>query len=82
MFEALHVWLEFFDDVADGLMVFHVVLDNEAEQFGFWVLFEDFISDSELYGLRVLGVEDGVDGLCWVRDKVVVVEVVDEVCEF
>ena len=45
-------------------------------------MIEGFISDSELYGWWVAGVEDGVDGFSWVRHKVVGVEVGDEVGEF
>jgi hypothetical protein len=60
--EAVHVWLELFDDGVDVVMVFEVVLHEEAEQLGFWVSLEDFGSDCELYGLCGAGVEDGVDG--------------------
>ena len=78
----MHVWLEFFDDSVDGLMVFEVLLDDVAEQLGLLVLLKGLVSDCELYGLCVVGEENGIDCFCGIGDEVVVVEVGDEVGEF
>jgi hypothetical protein len=79
--ETVHVWLESFEDGVDVVLVFEVVLDEEAEEFGFRVLLEGFGSDLELDGLGVAGEEDRVDCFGWVGDEVVGVEVGDEAGE-
>ena len=71
------VGLELFDDGVDSLVVLEIVLNDVAEQLGLRVLLEDLVSDLELYGLCVAGVEDGVDGFGGVVD----VEVSDEAGE-
>ena len=64
-------------------MVFSVVLDDDSEEFGFFFVLYDGASDVDLdLLLLVFGVEDGVDGLGWIGDEVVHVEVADEVGEF
>ena len=69
--------LELFDDGVDVIVVFEVVLNEEAEQLGFRFLLKDFVSDGELNGLCAAGVEDGIDGFGGVGDEVVGVEVGD-----
>jgi hypothetical protein len=75
--EALDGWLQLFDDVGDGLVMFQVFLDDDAEQLCLFVLLEDCFVDADLEWAWFDGVEDGVVGFCWVWDKVVGVEVVD-----
>jgi hypothetical protein len=53
-----------------------------AEELGLGVLLQGLVSDCELYGLSVAGIEDGVDGFGWIWDEVVVVEVRDQAGEF
>lgn len=40
--------LKLFDDVVDGAIVLQVVLDDKAEEFCFFVLFEDSLPNLEL----------------------------------
>lgn len=79
--EGLYHWLQFLDDVGDGLMVFEVVLYGYTKERCFCVLFECGCLDGEL-GRRwcwCVRVEYGVVGLGRVWNEVVVVEVSDEV---
>ena len=66
--ETVHDWLEFFDDVGDGLVVFSVLLDHDAEELRFFFVFDRFAADAELDVFMVLGVEDGVDSFGGVWD--------------
>ena len=43
--KTVHVRLESSEDGVDVVLVFEVVLDEEAEEFGFRVLLEDCVSD-------------------------------------
>ena len=81
-FEAVHGWLEFFDDVSDSVVVFSVLLDHDAEEFRFAVVLDVLAVDAQLDRFGVAGVEDGVDGFGGVRHEIVSVEVVDENGEF
>lgn len=77
----MYVGLEFGDDVADSFVVLQVVLDDEAEQFCFWFLFEGCLADGDVDGRWVAWVEDGVDGFTGVGNEIVGVEVFDKVGE-
>ena len=76
-------WLEFLYDQSDCFFVFELVLHDDAEEFGIFVLFEDGVIDVQLELLFcVSGEEYCVIGFGWIWNKVVGVEVVDEVVEF
>ena len=57
-------------------------MDDKAEAFDFFVLFEDCFPNVGMDWFWVLGVKDGVVGFGRVWDEVVVVEVGDETAEF
>lgn len=67
-FEAVHDRLEFLDDVGDGEIIFSVLLDHDAKEFGFGFVFDVFAVDVELDVFVVPGVKDGVDSLGRVWD--------------
>lgn len=80
--EAVHGWLELFDDVVDCEVVFEGVLDDDAEEFRFLGLDELDVVDAELDVRESSRVKDRVFRFCRVRDEVVGVEVADEIGEF
>ena len=59
-FETVCDWLELFDDVGDGEVMFSVLLNHDAEEFCFVVVLDVCAVDAQSDGFRVAGVEDGV----------------------
>ena len=81
VFECVDEWLEFAGDVIDVVVEFEVALELESEEFSGAFVFKGDVVDLKFNVGEGSWVEGSVGGLGGVRDKVVVVEVGDEIVE-